>query len=224
MKKVTGLLMLSLFSISTLAQADVRISEWMYNTDNTGSGEFIEFTNFGGGAVDFSSWSYDDDSRNPGTVSLAAFGIVNAGESVILTELDASVFRSLWNLAADVKVIGKLTTNLGRADEINLFNGTNLVDRLTYDDRSSNGPRTTGISGVPSVFSDVGANHASAWVFSVPGDQHGTYVSNAGDIGSPGRSAFITAVPEPSSYALLAAGLVLMGFVGYRRRQDKFKL
>ncbi len=70
----------------------------------------------------------------------------------------------------------------------------------------------------------------------VPGDQSGriTFSANAGlDDSFPGpisRSAFfnvstvrtfsqVNAVPEPSTYALLLAGLVSMGFVARRRRR-----
>lgn len=226
MKKLASLLLLSTLGMSGLANADVRISEWMYNTDNKKSGEFFELTNFGSDAVDFASWSYDDDSRISGTVSLASFGIVNPGESVIVTELDATVFRTLWNLAANTKVIGLLSVNLGREDEINIYNGNVLVDRLTYNDKESNGPRTSGIGGVPGSWAAVGAHQASGWVLSQLGDAEGSVLSNAGDIGSPGRSAYayVAAVPEPSTYAMLVAGLVLMGFTAYRRRRDKFKV
>lgn len=223
MKKVKTLLLMSLLSMNTLAHADVRITEWMYNTSNSASGEFFELTNFGSTAVDFTGWSYDDDSRVAGTVSLASFGIVAAGESVIVTELTATAFRNLWNLAADVKVLGNLTVNLGREDEINIFNGGLLVDRLSYDDRQGLGPRTTGTSAVPGSLSIVGSNQAAGWVLSQAGDVHGGFANKVGELGSPGSAAFITAVPEPSSYALLMAGLVLMGFIGYRR-QGKFKL
>lgn len=223
MKKVKTLLLMSLLSMNTLAHADVRITEWMYNTNSAASGEFFELTNFGNTAVDFTGWSYDDDSRVAGTVSLASFGIVAAGESVIVTELTATAFRNLWNLAADVKVLGNLTVNLGREDEINIFNGNVLVDRLSYDDRQGLGPRTTGTSAVPGSLSIVGSNQAAGWVLSQVGDVHGGFANKVGELGSPGSAAFITAVPEPSSYALLMAGLILMGFIGYRR-QDKFKL
>lgn len=226
MKKLASLLLLSTLGMSSLANADVRITEWMYNTDNKKSGEFFELTNFGSDAVDFFNWSYDDDSRIPGTFSLASFGIVNPGESVIVTELDATAFRTLWNLAADTKVIGLLTVNLGREDEINIYNGNVLVDRLTYNDKEGNGPRTSGISGVPGSWAAAGAHQASGWVLSQLGDAEASVLSNAGDIGSPGRSAYayVAAVPEPSTYAMLAAGLVLMGFTAYRRRRDKFKV
>ncbi len=74
-------------AFAPLASAQVYITEWMYN-GNGGTGEYIEFTNLGATAVDFSGWSFDDDSRNAGTVSLSAFGLVNPGESVILTEAE----------------------------------------------------------------------------------------------------------------------------------------
>ncbi|ABE50663.1 hypothetical protein Mfla_2398 [Methylobacillus flagellatus KT] len=36
--------------------------------------------------------------------------------------------------------------------------------------------------------------------------------------------AHAAAVPEPSAYALLLAGFILMGFISHRRRRDKFKV
>lgn len=47
------------------AHADVRISEWMYNGD-----EFIEFSNMGSSAVDFTGWSFDDDGGTGGRLSV----------------------------------------------------------------------------------------------------------------------------------------------------------
>ena len=54
-----------LASCAAGAQAQVQITEWLYNTS-----EFIEFTNLGKTAVSFAGWSFDDDSRAAGTVSL----------------------------------------------------------------------------------------------------------------------------------------------------------
>ncbi|HEY1091298.1 MAG TPA: lamin tail domain-containing protein, partial [Burkholderiaceae bacterium] len=66
---------------ATAASAQVRITEWMYG----GAGpEYIEFTNLGSSAINFAGWSFDDDSRLPGSTSLSNFGLVAAGESVIL--------------------------------------------------------------------------------------------------------------------------------------------
>lgn len=112
----------------------MRITEYMYQGVN---GEFVEFTNVGNTPIDMTGWSFDDDSpRTPGSFSLSAFRTVAPGESVILTESNANTFRTAWNLCSVVKIIGGLNQNLGRNDEINLYNASNmLVDRLTYGDQ-----------------------------------------------------------------------------------------
>lgn len=196
------------------ASATIRITEWMYSG---GGGEFVEFTNVGNAAIDFTGWSYDDDSRLPGVFSLSGFGSVAPGESVIITEDTADQFRTDWNLAATVKVLGGYTNNLGRADEINLFDANGvLVDRLTYGDNAIPGTiRTQNVSGRPGSLSALGANDVSLWVRSAVGDVEGSYVSLRGDIGSPGMTA---AIPEPETYALFLAGLGLLGVAARRRR------
>jgi predicted extracellular nuclease len=195
------------------ASANVRITEWMYSG---GGGEFIEFTNLGGSAVDFTGWSYDDDSRTPGVFSLTGFGVVAAGETVVITEDNASAFRTDWNLAASVKVLGGYTNNIGRADEINLFDNSGaLVDRLTYGDNAFPGTiRTQNASGRPGSVAALGANNVSLWVLSTVGDVEGSYRSLKNDIGSPGITA---AIPEPETYALFLAGLGLLGVAAKRR-------
>src|ERR1044072_6103668 len=77
----------------------MRITEYMYNGGGSGSvGEFVEFTNVGGSPVDMTGWSFDDNSETPGSGNLSAFGTVQPGESVILTEIPAATFRSNWTL------------------------------------------------------------------------------------------------------------------------------
>jgi predicted extracellular nuclease len=207
--------------VTNAAHADVRITEWMYNPVNSG-GEFVELTNLGTTAIDFSGWSFDDNSRTPGSEDLSAFGVVAAGESVVFTESGAAAFATEWGLAPTVKVIGGITNNLGRNDEINIYDANNaLVDRLTYNDQGSGdvkGPRTQGISGNPGSWAVLGANNASLWVLSSIGDAEGSWASASGDVGNPGVSSFaVAAVPEPESYAMLLAGLGLMGFIVRRR-------
>jgi predicted extracellular nuclease len=204
------------------AHAAIQITEWMYSPGSS-SGEFVEFTNLGLGAVDFSGWSFDDNSQTPGSESLSAFGIVQAGESVIITESDASVFRAEWNLSAAIKVIGGITNNLGRSDEINLYDNSNmLVDRLTYNDQGAgnvDGPRTQGVSGNPGSLAMIGANTASQWVLSSIGDAEGSWSAlGNGDIGNPGTTSFAAPVPEAETYAMMLAGLALVG-VAVRKRQ-----
>jgi predicted extracellular nuclease len=202
----------------------VKITEWMYSPVATTTGEFVEFTNFGPTAIDFTGWSYDDSSRTADSESLSAFGTVASGESVIFTEGTAADFRTKWNLSASVKIIGGNTNNLGRSDEINLYNASNtLVDRLTYNDQGTGtvkGPRTQGVSGEALNLTAIGANNASLWKLATVGDSEGAYASVGGDIGSPGKTAFApqTTVPVPAAAWLLGSGL--LGLVGISRRKD----
>lgn len=207
----------ALLLLASPTLAAVRISEWAYSGTD---GEFVEFTNYGPGPVDFTGWSFDDDSQTPGATDLSAFGIVAAGESVILTEAAEADFRTAWGLNAAIKIIGGNLTNLGRNDEINLFDGPdpllNLVDRLTYGDQNIPGTiRTQNVTGIPGTAATLGTNNVSQWILSAAGDSFGSYTSANGDIGNPGIAPFYSAVPEPATAAL--AGLMLLGLVARRR-------
>ncbi|AFY73355.1 putative extracellular nuclease [Synechococcus sp. PCC 7502] len=168
-------------------ESAIQITEYMYNPSSTG-GEFVEFTNLGTSTVDFAGWSFDDNSRTAGSFSLSAFGIVQAGESVILTESDAAAFRTAWNLPNTVKVIGGLNQNLGRADEINVYDASNnLVDRLTYGDQTYAGTiRTQGFSGWTPITNLEPTTINTSWQLSAVNDAQNSQTSANGDVGNPG--------------------------------------
>lgn len=93
-----------------------------------------------------------------------------------------------------MKVVGNNAANLGRADEINLFdaNGT-LVDRLTCGDQSFAGTvRAHNRSGTPLSLADL-APHAvtTGWVLATAGDAFGytprRWVTSATPAPSPPR-------------------------------------
>ena len=133
---------------------------------------------------------------------LDALGTLAVGQSAIVTEATDAAFRADWALDAGVAVFAGNTTNLGRADEINLFRGpdaaADLVDRLTYNDQGTGavkGPRTQGVAGIPITQAAVGANDASQWQLAAVGDGEGSWASTRGDIASPGKSRFAPAAP-----------------------------
>jgi predicted extracellular nuclease len=197
------------------ASAAIRITEWMYNGAGAGNiGEFVEFTNLGPAAVDFTGWSFDDSSRAPGSQSLSAFGLVASGESVVFTDSLAADFRTNWNLPAAVKIVGGNANNLGRSDEINLYDAANaLVDRLAYGDETFTGSiRTQNKSGNPNGAAALGANNPLLWSLSAVGDAFGSTTSVAGEIGNPGSYP----IPEPATLTLAAASLLVI--FGQRRR------
>jgi predicted extracellular nuclease len=190
--------------------ASICITEWMYKGDG---GEFIEFTNIGDTAIDLSGWSYDDEGQTVGAFDLSGLGIINPGESVIITEDTAADFRSDWGLDDSVKVLGGVTNNIGSSDEINLFDASGqLIDQLTY---SSNTIRTKEVSANPTSDAALGINDQTQWVLSYEGDSFGSYASANGDVGNPGS---YPAVPVPGTLALLATGL--MALAGLRRKNS----
>jgi hypothetical protein len=178
-------IVLILMMVCPLAFGQMVITEWMYSGTDGG---FVEFTNVGTEAVDMSGWSFDNSSQIPGTVDLSAFGVVNPGESVILTEAVAADFAAAWGLT-DVTIIGELTANLNRNDQINLYDSSNvLVDQLSYGDEDYPAtPRTRNAScSIPA--SDYNRTVAqTGWRLATVGDTFGSRLSAGGDIASPGR-------------------------------------
>lgn len=197
------------------AAADIKISEWMYNDGDATEfavGDWVEFINTGSSAIDVTGWTVSDEKgyEDLEAFDISSLGSVAPGEVFIVTQDDVTNFRGTWGLLeSPVRVLGGFEFGLGRGDSILLENGAVEIDRLDYDDRVA-GPRTAAITGTPINFSALGANDASLWVLSEVGDAYGSYEALNGLVGNPG-----SAVPEPSSLALLGLG----GLAMMRRRR-----
>lgn len=184
----------------------MRITEWMYSG---GDGEFIEFTNLSDASIDLAGWSMDDDHGVPGAFDISAFGVVQPGEAVIVTENDAEIFRTAWGLPIDVKILGNLGNpdgnNLGRNDQIYLYNKLGGVeDQLFYGDQTFPGSiRTQNRSGQADCVV-IGQNTVADWQLSELGDAFGTFASAAGDLGTPG--SFDSEGCIPTSEVIFADG------------------
>jgi hypothetical protein len=196
-----------LFEACPQAGSRLRLTEYMYQGAN---GEFMEFSNVGDAPADLSGWSFHDSGRVPGSFDLSAAGVLQPGESVVVTESVAETFREAWNLCAGQKLIGGSQPGIGRADEINLYDAFDRrVDRLTYDDQTLGGPRTQAIAAWPQP-NALGANLHMGWMLAMPNDPEGSYASTGGDIGSPGRStrvaiSFDPCVPQPGLPTIVLA-------------------
>ncbi|HVP12977.1 MAG TPA: lamin tail domain-containing protein [Phycisphaerae bacterium] len=191
-------------SLVQVASGGMVISEWMYAGTN---GEFVEFTNIGPDPVDMTDWSYSDTDAEPFDVMFGStFGVVQPGESVILTEVEPSAFRTAWGLNAGVKIFGPNTdSNLGRNDMINLYDAAGLlIDTLSYGDQTYPGTvRTNGAScNIPGT--DYGYTvvrlKSEGWLLAWVGDEFGSWASTGGDVGTPG----IAPIPEPTTLMLFA--------------------
>jgi hypothetical protein len=167
----------------------MRITEWMYSGT---SGEFIEFTNLSDAPVDMTGWSYDDDHGIPGAFDLSAFGVVQPGEAVVLTDAVDASFRTAWGLSSAVRIIGGLGVtsgnNLARNDVIHLYDAAgNLVDRLSYGDQTYPGTiRTQNASG-QACSQYIGQDDVHGWLKSAIGDAFGSFAATTGEVGTPGR-------------------------------------
>jgi predicted extracellular nuclease len=173
----------------------LQITEYLYSGNH---GEFVELTNRGTTSIDLTGWSLKDDQVNLEGFSLSAAGVLQPGESLVITEAVEAALRAAWNLPANAKVIGQLGAigvggqNYGRSDQINVYDsGGALVDRLSYGDQTFPGTiRAQNISG-QAPCAALGQNTIANWLLSAVGDVYGSVQSNPTptnlrDIGSPG--------------------------------------
>jgi hypothetical protein len=198
------------------AHAAVSITEvapWASGNSAVGA-DWFELTNTGASAVDLTGWSMDDSSATPGVAPLTGVTSIAAGESVIFIEGAASLnatFLNTWfggSAPAGFQIGNYAGSGVGLStggDAVNIFNAMNVAQASVSFGGSTAGytfDNATGLNGPISQLSVVGVN--------------GAFLSADGnEIGSPGS---IAAVPEAETYAMMLAGLGLVG-VAARKRQ-----
>jgi hypothetical protein len=205
------------------ARGDLLITE-VYaagSSNGTYSSDWFELTNNGAAAIDITGWKYDDKSNSSASAALLT-GVTSiaAGQSVVFFELGASensgvkaaAFNQHWfGTNTSSVVLGTYTGSglgLGQGgDAVNIFNASNALVTRVFFNASTVGrtfDNAAGINGEISTLSTVGVNGAFSSFSVLPPE-----------IGSPGS---ITAVPEPTSFAL--AGLGIAGYMAWRRRRN----
>lgn len=203
------------------AHAAIQITEvapWSSGNSPVGA-DWFELTNTGASAVDISGWKMDDDSASfAKAVSLTGIASINAGESVIFIEGGNSTinatFLNTWfgaNAPSSLQIGSYSGSGVGLStggDAVNIFDNLGVLRASVSFGNSPTGPYATfdnaaGLSGAISQLSAAGVNGAFA------------AANDALEIGSPGA---IAAVPEADTYAMMLAGLGLIGVALRKRR------
>ena len=131
-------------------------------------------------------------SRRGNVARSPALGTLAPGESALIVENPAAAaFRTEWGLdRCRSRVAASNTANLGRNDEINIFNGDTLADRLTYGDQTFAGTIRTARArrAFRRRASRSAPTTSACGSFSAVGDGLGSKASARGDIGSPGTT------------------------------------
>jgi len=193
--------MKSLILLSTLVlplSAQLRITEVMsgsLHSSTAANGDWFEITNTGATAVNIGGYSFDDDSPIPGSAGqvFPAYAIPAGASVIVLREVGATEFRSLWNLPANVKIFTEAEVPnfpglSGNGDSVFLFDsGNSVVNEFSF------GLATTGAS-----FARFTTGNSVPGGLSVNG-LFGAYLSNdsSEDVGSPGTAALPPAPLPP---------------------------
>lgn len=214
-KSLRSIVAVAITTLTLPAFAAVNVTEvapWSSGNSPVGA-DWFELTNTGASAIDISGWRVDDSS-NSFASSLALVGVssINAGQSVIFVEGTATTannFITNWfgaSAPANFAIGFYSGSAIGLAtggDAVNIFNASGAVQAsVTFGASDSVSPYQTfdnaaDLTGAISTLSVAGVNGAFI------------AVNSTTEIGSPGT---IAAVPEPETYALMIAGLGLIGF------------
>lgn len=220
-KPLLGLAAVLLAASATMAQAQVRITEVApWSSGSLVGHDWFELTNFGNSAISLAGWSMDDSSGTPGIAPLTGIASIGPGQSVIFMELGASddaaianaTFVDIWfgaSKPAGFAIGNYVGSGVGLStggDGVSVFDAGNIAQASVSFSGSTNGVTFDNAAGL---------NGTTISQLSVSG-VNGSFTNARGEIGSPG--AIAAAVPEPETYAMLLAGLGLVGAIARRRR------
>jgi hypothetical protein len=218
MNKALLALLATLATVSAVpAHAAISITEvapWA-SGNSAVSADWFELTNTGASAVAITGWKMDDSSATFGSsVALTGISSIAAGESVIFIEGTGSAnatFLSTWfgaNAPAGLQIGNYSGSGVGLStsgDGVTIFNASGVQQAIV----------TFGVSNAGYTFDNAAGATGSISALSVIGVNGAFLSADSNEIGSPGT---IAAVPEAETYAMMLAGLALVGAVARKRQ------
>lgn len=214
----------TLVAQSTFAAIIISEVDAAGSATSTYANDWFELTNTGSAAVDITGWKMDDNSNAfASAVALRGVSSIAAGQSVVFIEsnasgsndasIDAAFIQAWFGSKAPAKLVignyGGSGVGLSQtSDAVNIFTSTgSLVTRVDF-----------GASALGNTFDNAaGLNNVTLTTFSAAG-VHGAFTSaNGVEVGSPGT---ISAVPEPTSLALLMASMGVLTLASMGRQDD----
>ena len=203
------------------AWGNVYITKFCSDTGDNELFEFVQVTNLGSTPINMAGWSEDDNHATPDVTghSLTGLGILQPGESGIITQATPADFIAFWgaaNLPVNLPIVGPYTNDELNTDSdtITLFNSSKvLVDQLFYS-TTNGGSADSVVRNAP--LDALGQNDNELWANSFLRDDYGSFgaAEKLTIIGNPGYYM----VPEPTGLGVLGLAWV----IGMRpRRNDK---
>ena len=228
MDKTTVIGIILTFALVVASQAQLVISEIMYNPASSDSDwEWIEIVNTGNSAVNLNGYVLDDLAGAALDSANIAGGTIQAGGTAVLFDSSNDVLslEAVWGVGInwiEVTNWGALNNTgdtIGLWDSFSSYAGKNFDNAettLTYTD-SSPFPVDDGSSSIYlTALGDL--NDGANWSLSVAGVD-GAFTGVEGvnnNIGSPG----ITTIPEPSILGMIGIGIAVLA--GLRKVRDNF--
>lgn len=204
-------------------QADILITEIMYDPAGGNEHEYVELYNNGASDIDLTGYQLHDDDDEGSTLS---GGTLAAGGTAVLIRVDharnLTNYQNAWgddiNFIETPNASWLSLPNGGGVVKLKDDSGT-LLAEVTYDSNSNGWPDSNDAASI--YLTNVNAADPTAaanWALSIAGTD-GAYeasapriVNGVPDVGSPG---FL--VPEPASLTL--GGLGVLALLGTRRRR-----
>ncbi|MDF1865882.1 MAG: lamin tail domain-containing protein [Saprospiraceae bacterium] len=177
MKKILTLTV-TLLTLAISVQAQIVITEIMYNNPGTDDYEYIELYNNSMSAVDMTGWTM-------GGVTYTFSGTLNAGEYIVLcqnpTLIDAAfgITSTAWDSGA--------VNNSGETITLSDANG-NLIDEVTYDDAAP-WPTSPDGDGFTLVLCDVNSDNNDAANWSAASTPTGFEIGGVPIFANPGAAS-----------------------------------